>query len=390
MTEIQGSEHIMATYGRLPVAFVRGEGAYLYDRQGKRYLDFTSGIGVTILGHAHPAITAAIQEQAGRMLHCSNLYHIPQQAELAEKLCRLSQMDHVFFANSGAEANEAAIKLARRYGQSCQPARYEILTLVDSFHGRTIGALSATGQTKYQSGFGPLVPGFRHLPADLEAFRQAMGPQTAAVLLEPVQGEGGVFPLPVEFLRGLRRLCDEHGVLLIFDEVQSGMGRTGKLFAFEHAAVVPDVLTLAKGLANGVPIGAMLARRPFSEYLTPGTHASTFGGNPLACSAALATIEVLETTNLSQAAAELGNYLNQRLQELVGRYPAATAARGLGLMQGLVLDRPAGPLVQLCLEKGLLVTAAGGNVLRFLPPLIIGRQEIEEAIALLTQALGEL
>ncbi|WP_243149809.1 aspartate aminotransferase family protein [Thermaerobacter sp. PB12/4term] len=411
-----GSEpgsHLFPNYRRLPVAFARGQGAWLYDQEDRAWLDCTSGIGVTVLGHAHPAVTEAIRHQAGQLLHCSNLYRIPQQEELARRLARLTGLDCAFFANSGAEANEAAIKLARRYGwlrrgggrggapaaaSGAGPAAAgeggegpEIIAFSGSFHGRTLGALAATGQPHYHEGFGPLPGGFRHVPFnDLEAVAAAITPRTCAILVEPIQGEGGVVPPAPGFLAGLRELCDRHGLLLIADEVQTGCGRTGTFLAMQGEGVRPDVVTLAKALANGVPIGAMLASGRLAELLGPGTHASTFGGNPLAATAALATLDVLERENLPARAAGLGEYLRTRLAQLARRYPGCREVRGRGLMLGLVLDGPAAPVVEACFAEGLLVTVAGGRVVRFLPPLTITVDELDQAVERLERALARV
>lgn len=396
-------DHLFPNYRRLPVEFVRGEGSWLYDRDGRAWLDCTSGIGVTVLGHAHPAVTEAIRQQAGRLLHCSNLYRIPQQEELAARLSRLTGMDRVFFCNSGAEANEAAIKLARRYAQPQagsdggasagdpveKAARGEIITFYGGFHGRTLGALAATAQPQYHEGFAPLPGGFRYVPFnDAAAVEAAITPRTCAILVEPVQGEGGVVPAAPGFLRRLREICDRHDLLLIVDEVQTGGGRTGTFLAVQAEDVRPDIVTMAKGLANGVPIGAMLATERLAGAFGPGSHASTFGGNPLAAAAALATLDVIEAEDLCARAARLGEYLRVRLEDLARRYEACVEVRGRGLMLGLVLDRPAAPVMQACFEEGLLVTVAGGRVVRFLPPLTIEVELLDEAVRRLGRALA--
>jgi len=402
--------HLFPNYRRLPVEFVRGEGSWLYDREGRAWLDCTSGIGVTVLGHAHPAVTKAICRQAGQLLHCSNLYRIPQQEELAARLARLTGMDRAFFCNSGAEANEAAIKLARRHAQlrargggsaaggeggdgtphgTEGAPRGEIITFYGGFHGRTLGALAATAQPQYHEGFAPLPGGFRYVPFnDAEAVEAAVSPRTCAILVEPVQGEGGVVPAAPGFLRRLREICDRHDLLLIVDEVQTGAGRTGTFLAVQADGVRPDIVTMAKGLANGVPIGAMLATERLAEAFGPGSHASTFGGNPLAAAAALATLDVIEGEDLCARAARLGEYLRGRLEELAARYDACLEVRGRGLMLGLVLDRPAAPVVQACFEEGLLVTVAGGRVIRFLPPLTVEEELLDEAVRRLDRALA--
>lgn len=392
MNGANSANHVMQTYGRWPVTMVRGEGVWLYDSEGKKYLDFTAGIAVTGLGHAHPEIAKVIAEQAGTLLHCSNLYHIPGQIELANKLAELSCCDKVFFCNSGAEAVEASIKMARRYAyEKYGSGRHEIITFQHSFHGRTMGALTATCQAKYQEGFGPLVPGFRYAkPGDLASVKSLISNKTCAVLLEPVQGEGGVRPFAKEFLQSLRSLCDEYGVLLILDEVQTGVGRTGTFFAYEQFGIEPDIVTLAKGLANGVPIGAVLAKQHVADVMVPGSHASTFGGNPLASAAGTATVEILLRDKVMENVKQMGAYLTDRLQKLVDVCPAAQEVRGMGLLVGLSLDRPAGDVVKTCLEKGLLLTVAGGNAVRFTPPLTVTREEIDQAVAIVEETLTEL
>lgn len=383
--------HLFPTYSRLPVSFVRGQGARLYDADGREYIDFASGIGVTNLGHAHPQVTAALQQQAAQLMHCSNLYEIPIQSQVAAKLAAVSGLAKTFFCNSGAEANEAAIKTARRYAQlTYGPQKHEILVLEDAFHGRTMGALAATPRAKFQDGFAPLLPGFVTVPKRLDAVAAAITPATCAILVEPVQGEGGVLPLPTAFLQGLRTLCDQHSLLLIFDEVQTGIGRTGTLFAFEQSAVRPDLLTLAKGLGNGVPVGALLATEATAAVMTPGTHGSTFGGNPLAMAAALATLTAIEEENLLAHAQTCAAELTAALETLAARHPHITGVRGLGLMQALVFDRPIGPLVQTCLDYGLLVLSAGETALRLLPPLVITSADIALAIQILEQAIAEI
>ncbi|BCJ87900.1 aspartate aminotransferase family protein [Effusibacillus dendaii] len=383
--------HVMQTYGRWPIEAARGEGVWLYDTGGKKYLDFTAGIAVTALGHAHPVVAKAISEQATQLLHCSNLFHIPSQIELANKLVELSCCDKVFFSNSGAEAIEGAIKMARRYAsQTYGREKYEIITFEHSFHGRTMGALSATCQPKYQEGFGPLVPGFLYAKSgDLDSVQSLISHKTCAVLLEPVQGEGGVRPFTAEFLQAVRELCDRHRALLIFDEVQTGVGRTGTFFAYEQFGVEPDIVALAKGLANGVPIGAVLAKQKIADVMVPGTHASTFGGNPLATTAALATVGTLLEQHIMQHVQEMGHYLMEKLQTLVTKYPMAKEVRGLGLLVGLELDRPAADIVKACLEKGLLLTVAGGSALRFTPALIVEKEHIDQAVSILESVLAE-
>lgn len=379
----------MATYHRLPVTFVRGEGVWLWDTEGRRYLDALSGIAVCGLGHAHPAITAAICEQAGQLLHTSNLYRIAEQERLASLLTQASGMERAFFANSGAEANEAAIKLARLYGHRRGIDNPSILVAEHSFHGRTLATLSATGNRKVQAGFEPLVQGFVRVPYDdLEAIETAAAhrPNLVAVLIEPIQGEGGIRIPAEDYLVRLRALCDRHGWLLMLDEVQTGMGRTGRLFAFEHANIQPDVITLAKGLGNGVPIGACLARGPAAEVFTPGSHGSTFGGNPLVCRVARAVIETIQAERLAENAAIQGQYLLDSLRAALAQTAGVVEIRGKGLMVGIELDRPCAALVQEALGAGLLINVTAERVVRLLPPLIIAPPQIDELVA----RLGEL
>lgn len=381
------TDALMSNYARLPVTFVRGAGAWLWDEQGKQYLDALSGIAVTSLGHAHPAVTQAICEQAGDLLHTSNLYQIAPQQQLAQRLCQLSGMDNAFFCNSGAEANEAAIKLARLYGHRLDQRQPGIIVTEGSFHGRTLATLSATGSRKVQAGFEPLVTGFKRAPyGDLEAMR-LVGENNAdvvAVMLEPIKGEAGIV-LPDEgYLRELRALCDEKQWLLILDEIQTGIGRTGRWFAYQHEDILPDVITLAKALGNGVPIGACLARGTAATLFQPGNHGSTFGGNHLACKAALAVLDTIEQKNLLQHAEQLGQQLLEGLQRELGEMPEVRNIRGRGLMLAVELDRDCPELVSLALEQGLLINVTAGNVIRLLPPLILSNQEAEQIIHKLT------
>jgi predicted acetylornithine/succinylornithine family transaminase len=384
-------KYVMHTYRRAPVAFVLGQGARLVDTAGKTYLDFVAGIAVSVLGHNHPVLTAAIRAQAARLLHVSNLYYIPQQAELARWLVEHSVFARAFFCNSGAEANEAAIKLARKYGKTRRDGRYEIIVAEHSFHGRTLGSLAATAQPKYQQMFEPLPAGFRAVPFnDLQALENAITETTCAVMLEPVQGEGGIHPAAADYLHGVRRVCDARGVLLILDEVQTGIGRTGRLFAYEHYGIAPDVLTLAKGLGGGVPIGAMLAREDVAQTFVPGDHGATFGGNPLACAAALAVVTTVEAEGLVERAATVGAYLNARLRELASRQKVIREVRGLGLLVAVELAGEAAPVVEACRERGLLVNAVKPTALRLAPPLIITTADVDEAIGILDAALSAL
>jgi predicted acetylornithine/succinylornithine family transaminase len=385
------ARYLANTYARFPVVLVKGRGDRLWDSDGKEYLDFAAGIAVDVLGHCHPKVVEAIKAQAETLLHVSNLYHIEPQIRLAQALCEHSFADKVFFCNSGAEANEAAIKLARRYAKvRWGPDRFEIVCMRDSFHGRTMATLTATGQEKHQRGFEPLLPGFRHIPFnDLKAAEQAIDSRTCAVLVEPIQGEGGVMVPNDDYLPALRQLCSDRDVLLMLDEVQTGMGRTGRLFAYEHWGIEPDVMTLAKALGGGLPIGAMLAKEEVASAFVPGSHASTFGGSPFITAAALAALTAIIEERLPQRAAKIGAYFLGRLRELVQRYPYVKEARGKGLILALELAVPAKPIVDRCLQLGLLILTAGDQVLRFVPPLIIGEAEVDEALSILDQALPE-
>ncbi len=379
----------MQTYARQPIAFVRGEGVWLYDAAGTRYLDALAGVAVNGLGHAHPRLAEALCAQAGRLIHTSNLYRIPEQERLAERLCRLTGLERVFFCNSGAEANEAAIKIARLYGHNRGIENPAIVVMEKSFHGRTLATLSATGNRKVQAGFEPLVTGFVRVPfGDAQAVARLAEHHNniVAVLVEPYQGEGGVNVPQTGYLERLRQICDNNGWLLMLDEVQSGVGRTGKWFAFQHTDILPDVLTLAKGLGSGVPIGACLARGVAAETFTPGKHGSTFGGNPLACTAALTTLEVIEQEGLLANAAEVGAYIRQDLAERLNGVAGVREIRGQGLMIGIELDRPCGELVQQALARRLLINVTAESVVRLLPPLILRREEA----ALLTATLAEI
>jgi len=383
---------IMKTYGRFPLVPVRGQGCRLWDADGKEYLDFLGGIAVNNLGHCHPRVVAALQRQAAELIHCSNLYQIPQQIELAELLCEHSFADKAFFCNSGAEANEAAIKLARKYSRDTYGVqRYEIITATESFHGRTMATVSATGQEKVQRFFDPLLHGFSHVPFnDAAALEAAVTPATCAIMLEPIQGEGGVNIPTVEYFREVRRICDQNNLLLIFDEVQVGMGRTGKLFAYEHFNCAPDIMTLAKALAGGAPIGAMLARNDVAAAFSPGTHGSTFGGNPLVCAAALATIRTILEENLLAHTMEMGAFLLAELGTLAKQYPFVTGVRGIGLMIGMSLTIPAADIVKKGHERGVLLNVVHDTVLRFVPPLIVTQQDVRQMITILDGILAEV
>lgn len=381
----RGLTHVAATYGRYPLVAASGAGCWLTDIDGKLYLDFLAGVAVNSLGHCHPKVVAAIQKQAETLLHCSNYYHIPQQIELAELLCAHSFGDRVFFCNSGAEANEAAIKLARKYSaENHAPDRNEVITAVASFHGRTLAGISATGQDKVKEGFAPLLPGFKHVPfGHFEALRAAVGPNTCAIMLEPVQGEGGVNVPPAGYLQAVRELCDSNELLLIFDEVQVGCGRTGSLFAYQQEGVEPDVMTLAKALAGGPPIGAMISRNKHAVALGPGTHGSTFGGNPLMAASALAAMKVYLEDDVLENCIAMGGYLRQKLEELQDKHDFIVDVRGRGLILGVELSIEGGDMVKTALERGLLINCTVGKVLRFVPPLIVNQEEIDQMLKIL-------
>jgi len=386
---IKISQEVLAqTYGRLPVVLVRGQGCKVWDVEGKEYLDFVAGIGVCNLGHCNPKVVQAICEQAGKLLHVSNLYHIEPQTQLAQLLTKHSFADRVFFCNSGTEANEAAIKLARKYSQEhFGPGRFEIVSLLKSFHGRTMGALAATGQEKFHKGFEPLLTGFKYVPQnDLEAMEGAISDATCAILVEPIQAEGGVNLAAENYLQGLRRLCDKKKLILIYDEVQVGLGRTGKLFAYEHYGVPPDIMTLAKGLAGGVPIGAMLAKEEVAKSFTPGTHAATFGGNPLSSAAGVAAFRVTLEDGILENCQKSGVYFMKRLEELKRKYSFIQQVRGKGLMIGMEFSREAKSAVNECLKKGFLINCTSDTIMRFVPPLIVTPGEIDH----LVQALDEI
>jgi acetylornithine aminotransferase len=376
----------MNTYSRIPVAFTHGQGVWVWDSSGKKYLDALAGIAVNTLGNGHPRLTRAIAEQSARLIHVSNLYVIAEQERLAEKLAKMSGTDAVFFCNSGCEANEAAIKLARLHGHGKGVDNPAIVVMDKAFHGRTLATLSATGNAKVQAGFEPLVPGFVRVPLnDIEAVRRVavQDPNVVAVLVEPIQGEGGINLSTMQYLRELRELCDRKGWFLMVDEVQCGLGRTGKWFVYQHAGIQPDVVLLAKGLASGVPIGACLARGAAAGVFKPGTHGSTFGGNPLACAAALATLEAIEEEGLMENAARVGAALLAGLREALAGRPGVVEVRGHGLMIGVELARPCGELVAQALEAGLLINVTMDNVIRLLPPLIMNESEARQVLAIL-------
>ena len=385
--------HIMHTYKRLPVVLERGAGCWLWDHQGKRFLDALSGIAVCGLGHSHPKLVQAINAQAGKLIHTSNLYEIKLQEQLADRLAAISGMDEVFFCNSGCEANEAAIKLARLYGHGKGIDLPAIIVMDQAFHGRTIATLSATGSRKVQAGFEPLVPGFVRVPFDdLAAVRKVAENNrgVVAVLVELIQGEGGINICHADYLRGMREICDANGWLLMLDEVQSGTGRTGKWFAFQHSGVRPDVMTLAKGLASGLPIGACLAAGPAAGVFKPGNHGSTFGGNPLVCAAALATLAIIEEENLMTNATAMGEFICDGVRAALAGVAGVREIRGKGLMIGIELDYPCGDLVQDALEIGLLINVTNDNVVRLLPPLVIKQDEAQQIVAMLTPLIADL
>jgi acetylornithine/N-succinyldiaminopimelate aminotransferase len=382
----------MPNFSRAPICLVRGDGMRVWDTEGREYLDFGAGLAVTALGHSHPRVTGAIREAAATLLHVSNLYHNVPQIHLAKLLCEHSFADQVFFSNSGAEANEAAFKLIRKYAKERLASdRYEIISTRNSFHGRTLATVTATGQEKYHHGFEPLPAGFKHVPYDdLRAMERAVDSHTAAILVEPIQGEGGVHVPDGGYLPGLRKLCDESGALLMFDEIQTGIGRTGRLWAYEHVGVEPDVMTVAKALANGLPIGATLARREVASVLGPGTHGSTFGGNPFVTAVALVAFTTVLDEKLPDRAARLGQHLVDGLQAMQRRRNVIRTVRGRGLLIGAELTRAAGPVVDACRDAGLLVLSAGEQVLRLAPPLIATERDCDRALEIVDAALARL
>jgi acetylornithine/N-succinyldiaminopimelate aminotransferase len=390
----EAEKYLMNTYRRYPVVLRKGSGVRVYGIDGKEYLDFVGGIAVNILGHCPRKVVIAVQKQVQRLIHCSNLYYIEPQIKLAKLLVENSFADRVFFCNSGAEANEGAIKLARKFAKEyLSPDRFEIITCHGSFHGRTYGALTATAQEKFHNGFSPLLPGFKYVPFnDIDALKKAIDKNTCAIMLEPIQGEGGVRVPDKDYLKKVREICDEAGILLILDEVQTGMGRTGRLFAHEHFGITPDIMTLAKGLGAGMPIGALLATEKVSKAFTPGSHASTFGGNPVACAAAIATIEtLLEDEFIFDNVQRMGRYFMDRLNSLKQDFPdIIISVRGMGLLIGMELLRDCSDIVNACLGKGLLINCTAGNVLRFTPPLTIQKKDIDSCIDILEEVFSEL
>jgi acetylornithine/N-succinyldiaminopimelate aminotransferase len=388
----KGEAYVMNTYKRLPLAFVKGQGSWLWDADDNKYLDFLSGLAVNCLGYNHPVMVKAISEQAAKIMHTSNLYWIKQQVELAQVLAEQSGLGKAFFCNSGGEANESAIKLARKYAKAKMGEdKFEVITFSSSFHGRTLATLAATGQTKYQKGFEPMPKGFGYAKfGDLEDLKSKITEKTCAVMLEPIQGEGGINVPSPEFLKGVRKLCDHKGILLIFDEVQCGIGRTGKFFAHQNFGVKPDMLTLAKSLAGGFPIGAMLASDEAASAFGPGDHASTFGGSQLACSTALAVVKFILDNDLMKHNLDMGIYLKAKFEELKDKYSFIKEVRGMGLMIGIQLEIDGNKVVDECMEEGLIINCVGGNVLRLLPTFIITKEEADMAVGILDGVLAKL
>ena len=384
------TKYIINTYGDRKLALVRGEGPYVWDADGAKYLDFLGGLAVNGLGHCHPNVVAALREQAGKLLHVSNLYYIEPQAKLAKLLIDNCDMDQCFFCNSGAEANESAIKLARKYAKDQgRTDAHEIITMENSFHGRTMATITATAQTRYHAGFEPMVPGFKYVPFDdLPAVEAVIDEKTCAILVEPIQSEGGVNVPSDGYLEGLREICDKHSLLLIFDEVQTAMGRLGTLFGYQSYEVVPDVITMAKFLGGGVPIGAMLAKKHIAESFVPGTHAATFGGNPLVTAAAYATLRTVIDENLGENAVKIGAYLTEKLMNLKEKYPIKEV-RGRGLLLGLVMAVDANALAAQCIENGLITICTNNYVLRFLPPINIEAKHVDEAVSIVEKSLAD-
>jgi acetylornithine/N-succinyldiaminopimelate aminotransferase len=385
------NEYIMNTYKRFPLVLVKGAGQKVWDENGREYLDFVAGIAVCSLGHSHPKVVAAIKEQAEKLMHVSNLYYTEPQAQAARILVENSFADKVFFCNSGAEANEAAIKLARKYAhENLGAEKFELITMKNSFHGRTMATITATGQEKFQFGFTPLLEGFTYVPFnDLQALDAAVTNKTCGIMLEPIQGEGGVIIPDISYLARVREICNRHNILLIIDEVQTGVGRTGKLFAYEHSGVEPDIMTLAKALGNGFPVGAMLATDKVSSAFTPGNHASTFGGNPLAMAAVRATLETILNDNVLENCWKTGEYFLAQLRKLQGRHKIISQVRGQGLILACALNIDCGDIVSGCLRKGVLINSAGNNTLRFVPPLIITTADIDRLIEVLDEVMGD-
>ena len=386
------NKYVAKNYGRYPIGLVRGKGMVVWDASGKKYIDFVAGLAVDNLGHCPPTVVNAIRKQAGKLLHVSNLYHIEPQSQLAAELTRLTFANKFFFCNSGTEANEAAIKLARRwFYDNGQPKRFEIITMNDSFHGRTMASLSATAQKKIHAGFKPLLPGFKYVPFnDITALKKALTKKTCAVLIEPIQGEGGVNPAQKTYLKTLRKICNEKGILLIFDEIQTGFGRTGPLFAYERYKIKPDIITLAKALGGGIAIGAMGSTNKIIQSFSPGTHGATFGGNPLACAASLASLKTLTTKGFLQIASSQGDYFLKQLNYLKENFSIIREVRGAGLMLAIELNQPGAKIVTDCMKEGLLINCIQQNTIRFLPPLIITRKEIDLLIKTLSKIFTKI
>jgi len=382
------NNYVIGSYTRSGIVFVKGKGSYLWDIDGKKYLDFFPGWGVSGLGHCHPAVVKAIKEQSEKLIHIANNHYHPWQGLLAKRLSELSFGGKAFFCNSGAEANEAAIKLTRLYGRN--RGRYKIISMENSFHGRTLATVTMTGQKKYSEPFEPLPAGFLSVPFnDFETLKSAVDEETAGVIIEPVQGEGGINVAERKYLEKVRALCDEKGIVLIFDEVQTGFGRTGELFAYQNFGIVPDIMTLAKTIGGGFPVGAMLAKRELADLMVPGTHASTFGGSPLACASCLAVIETIEKEKLLKNVREMGEYLYQKLLYLKDKYPLITKVKGLGLMRAMELEGEGNWLVSLCAEYGLLINCTHGNVIRIMPAITVNKDEIDEGIEIIDRCLGQ-
>jgi predicted acetylornithine/succinylornithine family transaminase len=382
-------KYLLNTYARYPLAIARGKGVYVYDVDGKRYLDFLTGLGVNALGHAHPRIVKVIRDQAAKVIHVSNLYYNEYQGLLAEKLCMASGLDRAFFSNSGTEAIEGALKLVRAAGHAISPEKSIVIALDNSFHGRTMGALALTGQPKYRKDFDPMLEGVRFVPRnDVEALRNAIDEKVCAIVLEPIQGEGGIQETTPEFLQACRAMADQHQAALIYDEIQCGLGRTGRLFAFEHFGVKPDVVCIAKPLAAGLPLGAFLANEQFAQHITPGKHGTTFGGGPLTCRVALEYLAILEDENLLERVRRVGAYFSQKLREFVDKFDIATEVRGVGAIQALQLNIPGKPVMDGALANGLLINVTQDNVLRFLTPFLLEEKHVDKGVSILKKQLA--